>query len=241
MLIKTEAIVLHTTRYSDSRVIADMLTRSHGRLQFIVSLPKSARSKMKRSYLMPLQVISIEADLKQRAQLHTIRDASLALSLPALTTNPVKLSLTMFTAEFLYQATRSEQQNDGLYDYVRSAVEWLDRASGPVANFHIVLMTRLTRFLGFYPNTEDYMPHCYFDLRQATFVGVMPLHSQYIGPDEAAVISLFLRVDFATMHLLRLSRAQRNRVVDVLTDYYRLHLPQFQTPRSIEVLREIFE
>ena len=36
-----------------------------------------------------------------------------------------------------------------------------------------------------------------------------------------------MRMDFPTMHLYRLNHTDRNRIVDVLLQYYRLHIPQF--------------
>ena len=49
-----------------------------------------------------------------------------------------------------------------------------------------------------------------------------------------------MRMDYATMHLFRLSRGERNRMVEVIIRYYRIHLPGFPEPRSLAVLRELF-
>ncbi|MBP5800170.1 MAG: recombination protein O N-terminal domain-containing protein, partial [Prevotella sp.] len=54
MLTKTQAIVLHSIKYGETRLIVDMFTRSHGRLSFIVSLPKSPKAKVKKQYFQPL-------------------------------------------------------------------------------------------------------------------------------------------------------------------------------------------
>ena len=40
MLNKTQAIVLHSLKYGETRLIVDMFTLSHGRLSFIVNIPK---------------------------------------------------------------------------------------------------------------------------------------------------------------------------------------------------------
>jgi DNA repair protein RecO (recombination protein O) len=42
------------------------------------------------------------------------------------------------------------------------------------------------------------------------------------------------------MHLFRLSRSERNRILELLLTYYRLHLPAFPELRSLSVLRELF-
>jgi DNA repair protein RecO (recombination protein O) len=60
-------------------------------------------------------------------------------------------------------------------------------------------------------------------------------------PQEASRIHLLMRMDYATMHLFRLSRADRNRILEILIQYYRLHIPQFPELRSLPVLQELFQ
>ena len=101
-------------------------------------------------------------------------------------------------------------------------------------------MLHLTRFIGFYPNVEDYASGCSFDMREGCFVYAAPLHADFLPPHEAEKIGLLLRLNYATMRLLRLTREERNRCVDVLLAYYRLHLPDFPEMKSLAVLRELF-
>ena len=54
MLQKTEALVLHSLRYGEQKLVVDMFSRLHGRLSFIVPVPKSSRAKMKKQYFQPL-------------------------------------------------------------------------------------------------------------------------------------------------------------------------------------------
>lgn len=48
-------------------------------------------------------------------------------------------------------------------------------------------------------------------------------------------------MNFPTMHLYRLSRHDRNRIVSVLLAYYRLHIPQFPELKSLQVLQELWD
>ena len=43
-----------------------------------------------------------------------------------------------------------------------------------------------------------------------------------------------------TMHLFAMSRAERNRCLTIINDYYRLHLPNFPLLKSLDVLKELF-
>lgn len=240
MLTKTEAIVLHAFKLGDTRMIVHLFTREHGRVPFVVSLPKTQRGRLKKQFFQPLTLINIEADIRPRLELQKLSDAAIAAPYTSMHTEPAKLAIALFTAEFLYQALKGEQQNVPLYAYVRSAVLWLDGAPDHFANFHLVFLMRLSRFLGFYPNLDDYRSGCYFDLRAATFCTVPPLHRDFLQPDETATILQLMRMDFTTMHLFHLNRQQRNRILEVCLAYYQLHLPDFAEMRSLAVLRELW-
>ena len=260
MLQKTEAIVLHSLKYGEQRVIVDMFTRSHGRLAFIVPLPRSARSTLKKQYFQPLTLLTIEMDVRPQQQFQKLKDASLLSPLSALLSTPDKLAIGLFVAEFLYHALKGEQQNEPLFEYVLSSMQWLDAAPDRYANFHLVFLMRLSRFLGFYPNLEEERgrrneeggtrreergrrseEQRFFDLRAASFCVAPPLHRDFLMPSEAGTIQTLMRMDYATMHLFQLSRAQRHRIVEVLLMYYRLHLPDFPELRSLGVLHELFQ
>jgi DNA repair protein RecO (recombination protein O) len=241
MLTKTEAIVLHSFKYGEQKCIVDMFTRQHGRLSFIVTLPKSPHGRLKKQYFQPLTLLNIECDLRVQAQLQKLRDASIAHPLPSLASEPAKLAIGLFAAEFLYHALKGEQQGGALFDYITSSIQWLDSQSRHYANFHLVFLMHLSRFLGFYPNLDDYHPNDYFDLRASTFCQAPPLHRDFLMPHEASVIRLLMRMDFATMHLFHMNREQRNRCLEVALTYYRIHLPAFPELRSLAVLHQLFE
>ena len=172
--------------------------------------------------------------------------------------SPEKLALSLFTAEFLYHALRSEQQNEPLFAYLVDAMQWLDMSDSGYANFHLTFLMRLSRFLGFYPNLEVRgeglevrgerlevremsETDMYFDLREGQFCAAVPLHRDFLGTDEARLIRQLMRMDFPTMHLFRLSHNDRNRIVEVLLHYYQLHIPQFPELKSLAVLQALWQ
>ena len=241
MLAKTQAIVLRSLKYGEAKMIVDMFTRSHGRLSFIVSIPKSAKSKIKKQFFQPLSLLEIEADVRPKSQLQKLADARLAHPYSSIPFDPHKLAIALFVSEFLYHALRSEQQNAPLFDYVANGVRWLDGQEAHFANFHLVFLMRLSRFLGFYPNIEHYKTGEYFDLRESIFVAHPPMHRDFLYPHEAEKIRLLMRMDFPTMHLFRMSHQDRNRLLEVSLAYYRLHLPDFPELRSLSVLQELYQ
>ena len=240
MLTKTQAIVLHAIKYGETRLIVDVFTRSNGRMSLIVSIPKSPKAKVKKQFFQPLTLLEVEVDIRMKSQLQKLSDVRLASPYASIPFDADKLSIGLFVAEFLYYALRSEQRNEPLFDYIVSSVQWLDSQSRHYANFHLVFLMRLSRFLGFYPNLEHYSPGDYFDLRESIFQSAPPLHRDFLYPEEAQKVELMMRMDFPTMHLYRLSHQDRNRLLEVALTYYRLHLADFPELRSQAVLQELY-
>lgn len=241
MLTKTRAIVLHSIKYGDTKMIVDMFTRTNGRLSFIVSIPKTVKSKVKKQFFQPLTLLDIEVDVRMKVQLQKLSDVRLAQPYQSIPFEAHKLSISLFVAEFLYHALRSEQRNDLLYDYLENGLLWLDGQGSGYANFHLVFLMRLSRFLGFYPNLDNYVLGDYFDLRESEFVVNPPLHRDFLYPEEAEKVQLMMRMDYPTMHLFLMSHQERNRLLEVLLTYYRLHLPDFPEMKSIAVLQELYQ
>ena len=241
MLTKTQAIVLHSLKYGESRLIVDMFTRTFGRQSFIVSIPKTSKGKIKKQFFQPLTLLEIETDIRPKLQLQKLNDVRLLTPFASIPFEPDKLAISLFVFEFLYYALRSEQRNELLYDYLEYSIMWLDGQQANFANFHIVFLLRLTRFLGFYPNMDDYEDGDYFDLRESEFMRNPPVHRDFLHPEEAQKVQLMMRMDFPTMHLFRMSHDDRNRLLEISIKYYRLHLPDFPEMKSIEVLQALYK
>ena len=241
MQTKTQAIVLHAFKYGESRLIVDVFTRQVGRLSFIVSLPRSPKSRVRKQLFQPLSLLDMEFDLRPKVQLQKMGDVQLAYAYTSVPFESSKLSISLFVAEFLYHALKGEQQNEGLFDYVRYSLEWLDGCQSSAANFHLVFLLHLSRFLGFFPNLEDWQEGCCFDMRAGVFCREAPTHRDYLMPEDAGRLGLLMRMDYPTMHLFRMSHHDRQRLLDTAIRYYRLHLPDFPELRSLAVLQEIYQ
>ncbi|MCF0254762.1 DNA repair protein RecO [Bacteroides heparinolyticus] len=242
MLQKTLGIVLHTLKYKDTSLIVDVYTEVFGRASFLVSVPRSRKAMVKSVLFQPLALVDLEVELRPTSTIYKVREAKSHYPFSSLPYNPYKSAIAMFLSEFLYRAVREEAENRPLFAYLQHSVIWLDECRTGFANFHLVFLMRLSRFLGLYPNLEDYRPGDYFDLRNACFTSLRPqVHSNYIVPAEAARLTRLMRMNYETMHLFAMSREERMRCLIIMNEYYRLHLPDFPVLKSIEVLKELFD
>lgn len=240
MEVKTKAIVLRTVKYGESRIIVDLLTREAGRVSMVCQLTKSGKGKIKKQLLQPMTMLDVAFDYRKNISLQHFQDLRIGQVYRSLLFDPYKLSITLFLAEFLIYATRDETDNRQLYDFIETSLLWLDNADGGFANFHLVFMLRISLFIGFYPNLDDYHEGCWFDLREGCFTPLRPSHNDCLKPDEAARMRTIMRMSLDNMHLFRMSRVERNRCAEIILYYYRLHQTDFPELRSLDVLRELF-
>lgn len=242
MLQKTSGIVLHTLKYKDTSIIVDIYTEVAGRASFMVSVPRSRKATVKSVLFQPLALVELEADFRPTATIYKIKEAKSSYPFSTLPYDPYKSAIALFLSEFLYRAVREEAENRPLFAYLRHSIIWLDECDTGFANFHLVFLMRLSRFLGLYPNLEDYHKGDYFDMQNACFTSLRPqLHSDYIAPEEASRLTRLMRMNYETMHLFSMSRAERTRCLTIMNEYYRLHLPDFPILKSLEVLKELFD
>lgn len=241
MEVKTRAIVLRSVKYGDSQLIVDMLSREQGRVSFICRLPKTSKGGLKKQLFQPLTLVDMVFVHRPTQKLQRFGDFRLACPYSSIPFDARKLGITLFLSEFLTHATRDEQRNESLFDYVESSLLWLDSVEASFANFHLVFMMHLSRFIGFFPNLTDDVRGAWFDLRNATFTLVRPPHADCLAPREASVIGLLMRMNYENMRLFRMSQTERNRCIELILFFYRLHVPGFPELRSLEVLRALFE
>lgn len=240
MLVKTRAIVLHSIKYGDDRLIVDMYTETDGKLTFVVKPSKSKNGKMRKQFFQPFAMLEIDFDLRKRQAMQQLRDVRLESPLTDIPFHPVKLTICMFLSEVLWSALRGEQENASLFAFVHESIKLLDALEDGIANFHLVFLMRLPLYLGFMPNLESGQDCKCFDMREGCFVTYTPLHKDFLSAEESQILLLLMRMTYRTMNLYAMSRQQRNRCIEVLITYYRLHLPEFGEPRSLAVLREIY-
>lgn len=242
MFQKITGVVLHTLKYNDSSNIVDIYTREEGRMSFLVKIPRSKKSGVRSVLFQPLAIVELEADVRPNTSLHRVKEVKSLYPFSSLPYHPYKSSIAMFLAEFLFRALKEEAPNVPLFIYLQHSILWLDECGErSFVNFHLVFLMRLSRFLGLYPNVDDYVPGCYFDMLNACFTPLLPTGGTFLKPEEASRIRLLLRMNYDTMHLFQMNRMERNRCLMVINDYYRLHLPDFPILKSLDVLKELFD
>lgn len=157
MYEKTRGIVLHTLKYGDDSLMVDILTESRGTVAFVVKIPRTHRG-LKTQLLRPLTILQLEMDYRENRNVQRIRDMRVDDPFLSIPYEPLKEVVVLFLGEVLYYALRNEDRNPQLFAFLEHSLHWFDEAQSEYVNFHLALLIRLTRYLGFWPNAEDGAP-----------------------------------------------------------------------------------
>ncbi|MEK9612523.1 MAG: DNA repair protein RecO C-terminal domain-containing protein [Flavobacteriaceae bacterium] len=149
-----------------------------------------------------------------------------------------KKALIFFLAEIIHQVVKEEpDSNEQLYSFLFQRMIWLDQ-NDEIGLFHIKTMLDLTRYIGFYPNvypSED----AYFDLESGCMTPFKPKGLFLEGKEKIHWIEI-LGMKFDTKTHIRLNKKEKKTLLDYVVSYFGLHLQQFKSPKSTEILNEIF-
>ena len=235
-------IALRTIKYDDRRSIVTAWSAERGRVGFLVPAGASREARRRRALMMPMSLFEGEADVRPGRDLLSLRDLRPSRVLSSLSFNPAKAVVAMFLAEVLEKALRDTPPEPLLTDFIFSSVEALDSVDRPVgvANFPLVFLFRLGRFLGIEPDTGSWSPGKVFDLTGGRFRSSAPTQGRWIGADEARVVWLLGRLDYDKASRLGLPRALRRQALDTILEYYTIHYTNLSDLKSLPVVKEIF-
>ncbi len=222
MFHKIRAIVLNTINYNDKYLLASVYTDQFGRVTYMVPKSKSKNSKIKKSLFSPLALLDMETEHQPSRDVQRIKEAYLLYPLYSISNNMVKTSIALFLSEFLSRVLKDTDDSDSVFQYLSDSIQILEESEKGLANFHLVFILKLTRFLGFYPNLENYREGDYFDMINGVFVNRQPLHNHYVNKPDSKALSLIFRITYENMHYFKFSRQERRIIIDRMLEYYKI-------------------
>lgn len=237
-ILDSKAIVISSLKYGDSSLIVRLYTEEAGLVSFMIrGVLKSKKGKIRTSYFQVLTQLKVSFNHNQKQTLHSLKEAQVIHPYENIPFNIVKQSIVLFLSEILSSSVQEEEVNKGLYTYLEYALIWLDTHES-ITNFHLLFILNLTKYLGFYPETKD-NNLTYFDLREGNFTE-SSFHKECISGQKLAAFKKLLAINFDAIENVSFSKSERQMVLQVLMQYFELHLQGFRKPKSLSVLETIF-
>ncbi len=238
MLAETDAIILHTIKFSETSIIAHIYTEQFGNGSYIMNNVRTNRSKM--AMFQPLSLVHISVYRKKEPQqIHRISNISFLQIPKSITNNIVKTSMAVFAGEIIDHVFAEEEQNTSFFEFFKSFVNLLEESETHYANLHILFLLHMTKFLGVFPKNNYSQEQNFFSL----------VHGQFVNSnDESGTLSEQTSQLFRTIlnttsltDFVQLTQQERQILLNVLLQYYDIHICKTQNIKSFEILKMVFE
>ena len=239
MQAKTTGIIIHKIKYSDSATIITVYTREFGRVSYLVYGANKKKSANRTALLQPLSILDLEVSHSPGKDIQRIKEMRLEYQFTGIPFNPVKNALALFISEILFKSLRQTEPDEPLFLFLENSIQQLDCSHTGVQNFHLVFLQKLTRYLGFEPYVEE--GGKFFDLMNGVFLPERPLHIHFLTPEVTLQFTELMETDYTNMEKLILTRDNRSVLLKNMVEYYRLHIPEFQSLHSLSVLQSLFD
>lgn len=236
MQVKTKAIVISVLKFQEKSLIVKCFTQSDGlKTYFVRNAFSTQRNNQKIAYFQPLNILEIEANHKNKGTLEHFKEIKLAFPYLSINTNIIKSTIVIFLSEVLHHSIKEEEKNENLFSFLETAFLWLD-THDEVANFHLILLMEMTKYLGFYPDTSE-RESPYFETINGVFSSFQGVSC--LSTHETKLFNKLIDLKFDD-NQKNFASIERQLLLKILLDYYTIHLDGFKKPKSLEVLKEVF-
>ena len=239
MLHKTRGIVFKTTDYSESSVIVQIFTEKFGLQSYIINGAKKPKAKISRNMLQPLHLVEMVVYHKSNGNVQRIAELKNAPVLQTIPYDIIKSCLAMFLNEVLYKAVKQQTPDENIFGFIFNSIELLDHKTNGLANFHLLFLVQLTRYLGFYPHGGLLSEANYFNMKDGVFSNYKPESLNYLSPPHTKNFYLILKSNFGNIDDIKFNYDERRYLINKLLEYYAMHIEGFGNIRSHEVLEEV--
>ncbi len=204
-LESTKAIILQVVDYSDSQAIVHAYTSEYGRLSFITS--KKSKSVKNSVLFQPLFLVEISFYGSRYSDMKRIKAVQLWKPFVDIPFNHGKTFISLFISELLSKTLREQVANKILFNFIVNSIELFDQSCETWNCFHLSFMAHFSKYLGIFPTFG-------FDVSQ-----------NYENEDIGILLDRLKDTPITEFSTIKLTRTQRQVVLNRLLSYYQMHLP----------------
>ena len=172
----------------------------------------------------PLTLLDLVVYYQDKTNLQRIKEIKCSELFTELHGDFQKMSIGLFLTEMLGKSLKGEESNPAMFQFLHSSMHMLDTQQEGVQNFHLQFLLKLSRYLGFAtPTADDFL--------------------EEVGPyisadaiDREAVERLLLEPYGSPIPL---NGERRRHVLQLILQFYRLHVADFGELKSLPVLQEM--
>jgi DNA repair protein RecO (recombination protein O) len=239
MLYSTRGIVIKTTKFSETSLIARIFTEQFGMQSYMIKGIRRASSNLKPAFFQPLSLLDLVVYHKQRSTLNSIKEAGYFHSYQTVSFDIRKSSIALFIQELTYKTIREEEPNPGLFDYLIRACTELDSIPAPGSSFPVLFALHLTKHLGFVPHKNYSDTRKFFNLKEGLFQETFSEEGYSLDEKLSVVWASLLETRSLFQEEVKIPAGLRNSLLEKVLVYYQLHFPGFEGIKSHQILHTV--
>ena len=220
MTDKTKGLVLNYIKYGDSSIICKIFTDSFGLQSYIINGIRNSKSKNIALY-QPLNILNMVVYHKKSSGIQRIKEAKLDVIYSSVHYDMKKVSVCFFISEFLSKILNNENNQGDKFDFIQKSLIEFDKLDNKFSNFHIQFLIKLSRYYGI-----DIIS---YDQLNSSNYSEVPLNE-------------FIQkcIEDSYKGNINSNNILRNKVINLIIEYFSSHLEINIKLKSTEVLKEIF-
>lgn len=224
-----QGFILSYLKYSDNDALIHCFTKENGYESFFCKGIYSTKNKRK-AYLQPLNEVAIYLPNKQTGSIKNISKIELLRNVG--TDSDIKSgTIVFFIADFLGQVLKNEGGNSDLYAEIANLALELEMGN---TYCHYVFLFKILKINGLHPLNNNFL---YLDPESGHF---KPEKSHHLFGSDISQIwkDLISRDD---LYQIYIPSNLRKDFLESLLVYYHYHFTDFRTPKSLQIVKEIFD
>ena len=220
MISKTKGLVLSYIKYGDTSIICKIFTDSFGLQSYIINGIRNSKSKNIALY-QPLNILDMVVYHKKNSGVQRIKEAKLDVIYTSIHNDMKKVSVCFFLSEFLSKILNNEIDQEDKFDFIQNSLIEFDRLNSRFSNFHIQFLIKLSKYYG---------------------IDIISLDQLIVSNNTDKVLDEFVQkcIDESYQGNINSNNILRNKVINLIIEYFSIHLEINIKLKSTDVLKEIF-
>ncbi len=243
MNYKTKGFVLHTVNFNDTSIIVKIYTKNYGLQSYLVRGVRKQKSVFKQGLFQHLSLVEFVATQPSKKSLHYIKEIKSFYHFKTIPFEIKKSSVLLFINEVLYRSLNEDGVNIELFEFVVKSIEYFDHLSEHYSDFHLFFLIHLTKYLGFYPLNNYSEINNIFDLKEGRFVEATAVLPYFMNERLSKLFHLYLQknnIFDEHTYISITSYEDLKDLLNLLIQYYQLHMDGFNHLKSLKVLHDLF-
>lgn len=234
---KTVGVVLKSFKYGDTSAIVYLYTQDFGMKSFLIKGFFSPKNKQAKVLRFPFVQVELSFSPNNGSSLQPLYQYNVVNAYAEMHQNPIKLLMLQFLAEVLYVVLKEDEPNQQIFNFIKEQITLFSAKREHFADFHLIFLLEMTSYLGFFPNLDRSLG-IYFDLEEGKF-SEQKIGTFILNENNSIYWLKLCNTLFSLTYENQFNQSVRQILLGNLLDYYRLHVPGFREPKSLEIIKEV--